>query len=331
MSVSALVPLGLLLAAPDPQATAPATQAPVTAPAHEAPTSQPAPPAEAVPATAAAAPEQSRHVRHAPGDPLEGFNRAMFSFNTSLDKAIVRPAAMGYKTVVPRPARSGLRNALANLNEPVVFLNDVLQLKPGNAFRTLSRFLINSVFGLAGLFDVANHEGLPHRKNGFGNTLGRYGVKSGPYLYLPVLGPSSLRDAVGGVGDGAVLPNAVGEPFDRTDYRIGTAVVSGLDARVQYDSEIKTLYDTSLDPYATLRSVYQQSRAADIAAITGKAEASPDDTMEDDLKDPAASPEAAPVQSPPAGTTAPEATPTEAAPPPPDATLPEAAPSAGPK
>lgn len=243
----------------------------------------------------------------------------MFSLNTSLDKAIVRPAAMGYKTIVPSPARSGLRNALANLNEPIVFLNDVLQLKPGNAFRTFSRFLINSVFGLAGLFDVANHEGLPHRKNGFGNTLGRYGVKPGPYLYLPVLGPSSLRDAVGGVGDGAVLPNAVGEPFDRTDYRIGTAVVSGLDARVQYDSEIKTLYDTSLDPYAALRSVYQQSRAADIAAITGKIEASPDDTMEDDLKDPAASQDATPAEAAPAAGAAP------------DATLPEAAPSAGPK
>jgi len=328
LSVSALVPLGLLLAAPDPQATAPATptpvqEAPVSQPASatEAPVTAPAPSADAPApdATAAAAPGQPRHVRHAPGDPLEGFNRAMFSFNTSLDKAIVRPAAMGYKTVVPRPARSGLRNALTNLNEPIVFINDMLQLKPGNAFRTFSRFLINSVFGLAGLFDVANHEGLPHRKNGFANTLGRYGVKPGPYLYLPVLGPSSLRDAVGGVGDSAVLPNTVGEPFDRTDYKIGTAVVSGLDARVQYDSEIKTLYDTSLDPYATLRSVYQQSRAADITAITGKAEASPDDTMEDDLKDPAAAPEATP----------PEAAPATAAPS--DATLPEAAPSAGPK
>ena len=333
MSVSALVPLGLLIAAPGPQATAPAAQAPVAAPAPQAPASQPAPTAEPAPAAApatstdtpspdtaaAAAPEQPRHVRHAPGDPLEGFNRAMFSFNTSLDKAIVRPAAMGYKTIVPSPARSGLRNALTNLNEPIVFLNDVLQLKPGNAFRTFSRFLINSVFGLAGLFDVANHEGLPHRKNGFGNTLGRYGVKPGPYLYLPVLGPSSLRDAVGGVGDSAVLPNTVGEPFDRTDYQIGTAVVSGLDARVQYDSEIKTLYDTSLDPYATLRSVYQQSRAADIAAITGKTEASPDDTMEDDLKDPAASQDATPAEAAPAAGAAS------------DATLPEAAPSAGPK
>jgi len=329
LSVSALVALGLLIAAAGPQATAPAAQAPVAAPAPQAPASQPAPATEPAPAAstdtpspdtaAAAAPEQPRHVRHAPGDPLEGFNRAMFSLNTSLDKAIVRPAAMGYKTIVPSPARSGLRNALANLNEPIVFLNDVLQLKPGNAFRTFSRFLINSVFGLAGLFDVANHEGLPHRKNGFGNTLGRYGVKPGPYLYLPVLGPSSLRDAVGGVGDGAVLPNAVGEPFDRTDYRIGTAVVSGLDARVQYDSEIKTLYDTSLDPYAALRSVYQQSRAADIAAITGKTDASPDDTMEDDLKDPAASPDATPAEAAPAAGAAP------------DATLPEAAPSAGPK
>lgn len=329
MSVSALVALGLLIAAAGPQATAPAAQAPVAAPAPQAPASQPAPATEPAPAAstdtpspdtaAAAAPEQPRHVRHAPGDPLEGFNRAMFSLNTSLDKAIVRPAAMGYKTIVPSPARSGLRNALANLNEPIVFLNDVLQLKPGNAFRTFSRFLINSVFGLAGLFDVANHEGLPHRKNGFGNTLGRYGVKPGPYLYLPVLGPSSLRDAVGGVGDGAVLPNAVGEPFDRTDYRIGTAVVSGLDARVQYDSEIKTLYDTSLDPYAALRSVYQQSRAADIAAITGKTDASPDDTMEDDLKDPAASPDATPAEAAPAAGAAP------------DATLPGAAPSAGPK
>lgn len=299
MSVLTLIPLGLLAASPNPQPMPSAVTelAPLSMAASPpialvamrvaVPDTVTAPPAQ--PDTPISPDQPKGRIPHAKGDPLEGFNRAMFSVNTALDKALFRPAAMGYKHIVPKPARSGLRNAFSNLTEPVAFLNDVLQLKPGNAFRTFTRFLINSVFGVAGLFDVARHEGLPHRANGLGNTFGRYGIKSGPYLFLPLLGPSSLRDLAGGTVDGLVVPTAVGTPFDRTDYQIGKAVVTGLDTRAEVDSELKTLYDTALDPYATLRSVYLQSRAADIAGITGKTEPQPDDALEDPLQDPAAS------------------------------------------
>lgn len=276
MSFAAFIPLSLMAAAPGPQ-TGPLENTVAQQPAVS--TSEPEVPVQA------GAP--NGHIPHTKGDPLEGFNRAMFSVNHTLDKAIFRPAAMGYKQVVPKPARSGVRNAFSNLTEPVVFLNDVLQLRFGNAFRTFTRFAINTVFGVGGLFDVAKGEGLPHRANGLGNTLARYGVKSGPYLFLPFLGPSSLRDLAGGTVDGLVVPTAVGHPFDRTEYQIGRAAVTGLDMRAEVDSELSTLYDTALDPYATLRSVYTQSRAADIAAITGKAASGEDDQLEDPLQDPA--------------------------------------------
>lgn len=303
MSILTLIPLSLLVASPDVPAIASIASTPVPLSASASPQIELAllqvdvpetvttPPAQEAPAPPPPPSDQpTGRIPHAKGDPLEGFNRAMFSVNNTLDKAFFRPAAMGYKQIVPRPARSGLRNAFSNLTEPVVFLNDILQMKPGNAFKTFSRFLINSVFGVAGLFDVAKKEGLPHRTNGLGNTLGRYGVKSGPYLFLPFVGPSSLRDLAGGTVDGLVVPTAVGSPFDRTDYQVGKAVVSGLDARAEFDSELKTLYDTALDPYATLRSVYIQSRAADIAQITGKTEPQPGDEFEDPLQDPAAAP-----------------------------------------
>jgi len=273
--------------------------------------SQSAPPADnppeladplADPALAPAPPESTstRHLRHAEGDPLEGFNRAMFGVFTSLDKAVVRPAAMGYKTVVPKPLRAGLRNAFSNLNEPVVFANDLLQFKIGKAIKTLVRFGINSTVGVAGLFDIAKRRdvGLPHHGNSFGNTLAFYGIRSSAYLFLPFVGPSTVRDFVGGIPDGLLLPTAVGSPFNRTDYRIGKAVVTGLDQRVESDSELKALYDSALDPYATLRSVYLQSRTAEVAALHRKKSA---DNL-DEFSDPMADPAADSVAPPPGGT-----------------------------
>ena len=236
------------------------------------------------------------HPRHAKGDPLEGINRRFFKLNAGLDKAIFRPAALGYKHAVPRFARSGLRNFFSNLTEPIVFLNDLLQLKPVRAIKTAVRFAVNSTIGLAGLADPAKLKPLsiPHHDNGFGSTLGRYGVGPGPYIYLPFAGPTTLRDLLGGQADRLVLPFTVQQPpFDRYEYQVPKAVITGLDARAESDDELKALFSGAVDPYATLRSVFLQNRAGEIAALRGRprldAPTTPSDALDDPLRDPAAS------------------------------------------
>lgn len=253
----------------------------------------------------------ARRVR-TKGDPLEGFNRSMYRLNQKFDRAIFRPIAFGYKTVVPKPVRSGLRNFFSNLSEPIVFLNDLLQLKPKRAIKTFARFFINSTAGIGGLLDLAKGDGLPHRDNGFGNTLARYGVGPGPYLFLPFFGPSTLRDLAAGQVDGLVLPIAIGEPFDRFEYQVPRGVLTGLDLRVESDAQLKALLDGAADPYATLRSVYLQNRAAEVAEVRGQADAPLlDDPLADPLpEDPAAAPAdpgAAPADATPQPTPAPPA------------------------
>jgi phospholipid-binding lipoprotein MlaA len=244
----------------------------------------------AVPAT----PPAPGATRHYPGDPLEGFNRTMFGVHQKLDKAIYRPAAMGYKHAIPKPVRSGIRNFFVNLTEPIVFLNYLLQLKPGKAAETLGRFAINSTIGFGGVLDVAKRApvSLPHRQNSFGNTLARYGVGPGPYVFLPFVGPMTLRDLLGGPIDGAVLPVAIGKPFNRLEYQVPTAILQGLDLRAEADPELRALFDGAVDPYATLRSAYLQNRAAEIEELRHPAHsaaptASPE--LGDPLADPAAS------------------------------------------
>lgn len=245
-----LAPAALALAAA-PATTVPS--APATAPAAEMPL---------------APPPRARRV-HTPGDPLEGFNRVMFGIYEGLDKVIYRPAAITYKTVVPKPVRTGLRHVLSNLTEPVVFVAYLLEGKPKRAGQTFARFAINSTVGLGGIIDVAKSKSvdLPHHNNGFGAVLGVWGVKPGPYVFLPVIGPSSLRDLLGTGADGVLLPYTVGKPFDRTDYQTVTAVIGGLDQRAESDAELKALFADAVDRYATLRSVWQQNRAAEIDEI----------------------------------------------------------------
>jgi phospholipid-binding lipoprotein MlaA len=258
---------------------------PVVQVAPAAPVSAAIAPTPDAPAAAMSPP---LHVRHAPGDPLEKFNRSMFRIHQKLDRAMLRPAAMGYQHAVPKPMRSGIRHFFSNLGEPVVFANFVLQLKPKSAVRTLVRFLINSTVGVGGLIDVAKSKAveLPHQPNSFGDTLGFYGVKPGPYLFLPLMGPSDFRDFVGNQVDGLALPNIVGDPFDDLDYAIPKAVLTGLDLRAESDADLHALLDDALDPYATLRSVYLQDRAGEIAALKGKG--ATDVSMPGDLQDPAA-------------------------------------------
>jgi len=262
---------------------------------------------------AANAPASARAAR-TKGDPWEKFNRGMYRLFQKFDRAVFRPVALAVGKIIPKPIRTGIRHFLSNLSEPVVFLNDVLQLKPGRAVRTLSRFTLNSTVGIGGLADVAKTAKLPHRNNGLGNTLARYGVGPGPYMFLPIIGPTTLRDLSSAQADRLVLPLAVGKPFNRFDWQLATGAIAGLDQRIESDEDLRNLLSGAADPYATLRSVYLQSRIAEIAEIKGKASAST--TFEDPLEDPGATTDPAP----PADTAAPA----EPALPTPDAPAPAA-------
>jgi phospholipid-binding lipoprotein MlaA len=256
--------------------------------------------------------------RHAPGDPLEKFNRTMFARFQSFDREFFRPVAIGYAHVVPKPVRGGLRHFFSNLGEPLVALNYLLQFKPGKAAETLGRFVVNSTLGIGGLIDVAKTHDfrLPHRPNSFGNTLAIYGVKPGPYLFLPVLGPTTLRDLVGGQAEGFVYPLAIGKPFDRLEYQIPHAVLTGLDQRAESDADLQALYAGSVDPYASLRSSYLQDRQGEIDHIRGKSARHAAPELDDPLADPAGGAGAAPTTSSTSELSDPLADPAANAPPP---------------
>ncbi len=210
-------------------------------PAHPADPASPAQPESQAPPPAAGLGEiVVTGRRPSPGDPLEELNSTSFEVTQSVDKAIVAPIAFAYKEVMPRPIRSGLRNFLKNLGEPIVFLNYMLQLKPDKAAETLGRFAINTTIGGAGLVDVAKRKpfNLPYRPNGFANTLGYYGVKPGPYFYLPLIGSTTLRDFIGNRVDLLILPVALGRKFNRPEFVIPVAILSELDHRIEFDDEL---------------------------------------------------------------------------------------------
>jgi phospholipid-binding lipoprotein MlaA len=198
-------------------------------------------------------------------DPLEPTNRVLYAVNNGIDNVILRPAAIAYRDVVPEPLRTGIHNVLTNLNTPVQLSNDVLQAKPRRAGDTTMRFLINSTIGLAGFFDVATKLGYPDHSTDFGITLAIWGLPEGPFLFLPVLGPSNPRDAIGRGVD------YVGDPF--TWVGQGAAVTAldwsrftfnVLDQRERVLGAIDSIKRTALDPYATFRSLYRQHRQAQI-------------------------------------------------------------------
>jgi phospholipid-binding lipoprotein MlaA len=208
---------------------------------------------------------------HAPGDPLEAFNARSFAITQSVDAAAIRPLAMAYEHDLPSPIRTVLRHLMQNLHEPVVFLNFLLQLKPGKAAETLGRFAINSTLGIGGVLDVARHRpfDLPVRRNGFADTMGFYGVKPGAFLFLPIIGPTTTRDLVGGLLDRAVLPLAIGGPFSKPIYSVPVGVVSELDRRAQIDGTLGTIRQSE-DPYAARRRLYLTLRKAEIDHLRGR-------------------------------------------------------------
>jgi len=244
-----------------------------------------------------------------PGDPLEGVNEASFEAVQAVDEAVIAPIAHGYMKGVPKPVRSGLHNFLNNLDEPIVFLNFLLQLKPGKAIETLGRFTINSTIGVGGLIDVAKKKpfNLPRRSNGLADTLGYYGVKPGPYLFLPLIGSTTVRDVFGRLVDLSLLPTAVGKPFNDPAFALAKGTVSGLDERTQNDEVITRIREESSNPYATMREYYLKKREAEIEVLHGRRESA--DISISEILDPAAEdvPPTANVQPPGPETATPQA------------------------
>jgi len=193
-------------------------------------------------------------------DPYENVNRGVFAFNQAVDGALFRPIAEVY-SLVPKWGRDRVSNALDNLGEPINFTNNLLQGETERAGSTLMRFVINSTFGIVGLFDVAEEWGIEYVPEDFGQTASIWGVDEGPYIVWPLLGPSNPRDSLGLVVDWLIDPMG----FILTkDQSIARMVGNGIDQRTAYMDELDTLQQTSVDFYATMRESYRQYRNAEI-------------------------------------------------------------------
>ncbi len=204
-------------------------------------------------------------------DPLESINQTSFKATQAVDRVLTRPAAMAYERHVPSPIRSGLRNFFLNLHEVDVFLNFWAQLKPGKAMETAGRFAINSTIGVAGLFDMAQRKPfhLPRRRNSLADTLGYYGVGPGPFFFLPLIGPTTLRDVVGNSLDGLVLPTLIGKPFTGTTYTVPSSLVRALDHRGEFDDQISAA-QADPSPYNATREDYLRRRQIEIDHLRGR-------------------------------------------------------------
>lgn len=193
-----------------------------------------------------------------PGDPFESFNRAMFDFNDSLDRAIVKPVATGYKAVLPKVVRTGVTNFFANLGDLWIGINNVLQGKVVAGASDFGRFAINSTIGILGLIDVASNAGLEKHNEDFGQTLGRWGMGSGAYLVLPILGPSSFRD-----GFGRLFVDWRGNPLwyhDDVYARSALSVLNVVDGRANLLDASQLVEEAALDHYSYVRGAYLQRR-----------------------------------------------------------------------
>ncbi len=213
-------------------------------------------------------------------DPFEGVNRATFAFNRQVDRFFIDPMARAYRFVVPAPARRAVRRALINLDAPVTFVNDVLQLEPRDAAVTVTRFVLNTTVGVVGLFDVAKDLAkLEGHESDFGQTLALSGIPSGPYLVIPVLGPNTVRDVTGWAVDilfrpttylltpgGSFFLTGFLEPGSEilvtTLFQNSAEIAEGFATREASGDALAALEASSLDYYAALRNAYYQNRTA---------------------------------------------------------------------
>lgn len=193
-----------------------------------------------------------------PLDPWEGFNRGMFAFNDAIDTALIKPVAIGYEYVVPEPLRILVTNLFSNLNDVVIGINDLLQGRGEQAYNDFGRVLINSTLGFGGLFDVAGNAGWYKNDNDFGVTFARWGADSGPYLVLPILGPSDVRDTFGAVANIAASPLSF-VVHDPTAYYVSWGV-NFVSARANLLPAEKIIEEAATDKYSYLRDAFMQNR-----------------------------------------------------------------------
>lgn len=211
-------------------------------------------------------------------DPWQGFNRAVFEFNETLDQYVAKPVAQGYQAVTPQFVDTGISNFFSNLEDVLIIANDILQLKPIQALSDTGRFLVNSTIGLFGFFDVASHIGLEKHNEDLGQTLGYWGVGAGPYVMLPVLGPSNLRDAFGLAGD--TLSGLGYTSIAETNVQAGGLwLLRNIDVRADL---IASEGLVSGERYSFFRSFYLQRRAYLIADGMVEDEFDEDDDFEED-------------------------------------------------
>jgi phospholipid-binding lipoprotein MlaA len=207
-----------------------------------------------------------------PRDPFEGFNRGVTEFNDGIDKAVMRPVATAYKDVVPQVMRTGVSNFFNNLEDAWTAVNGALQLKPRVTAESVMRFSVNTTFGLLGLFDLASEMNIERHREDFGQTLGRWGVPTGPYLVLPFLGPSTVRDALALPVD--VKGNAVAG-IDDVSTRNSLLALGIVDDRARLLGVGALIEEASLDRYSFIRDVFLQRRRNDVADGNPPQEAAP--------------------------------------------------------
>ena len=231
-----------------------------------------------------------------PADPLEPFNRSVYRFNEGLDRAVLKPVATAYQNVTPSPVRTGVTNFFENLSDAWSFVNNVLQAKPAEAADTLFRFTTNTFWGLGGIFDVATELKIAKHKEDFGQTLGVWGLAPGPYLVLPLFGPSSARDSAG------LLVDRQGSLLSQTDSIAARNSLTGLslvDTRANLLEAGNLLDQAALDKYAFIRDAYLQRRQSLVGTSEGAASAPRQPEERFDLPESApASPPGAPAPSP---------------------------------
>jgi phospholipid-binding lipoprotein MlaA len=194
---------------------------------------------------------------HNPDDPLEPLNRGIYKFNDTLDKAVVKPVAKGYTAVMPGFAQIMVSNFFSNIEDVVVTANDLLQFKLKQGFSDGMRVLVNSTIGFFGLIDVASTGSLKKHNEDFGQTLGKWGIGNGPYLVLPVLGPSTLRDSVGLYGDSFASPLYQVQDISARNQAY---LVKGVSIRAGLLDQEKVLDEAMIDPYEFTRDSYLQYR-----------------------------------------------------------------------
>ena len=208
---------------------------------------------------------EERKAYYKTNDPIEPINRAIFSFNRGLDAVILKPVASVYKQVLPQTLQDGIRNFLNNLRTPLILANNLLQGDIDGAHQTITRFITNSIIGIGGFGDPAGDLGVKYRSEDFGQTLGVWGIGEGPYLMLPIFGPSNPRDLIGLVVESVADPIDIwADNTDRDAIPISRLLLRGIDRRAGNLKTIDELEKSSLDFYATVRSLYRQVRADEI-------------------------------------------------------------------